>query len=189
MSSTTADRLGSTTDGNGILTCCGPAAAGRTFLAGLRHHVPVTLQADAGPGTTALVGTLSALAAADGEWSPSKFLMREASSIQFAEFLVHRSLYHLKEADPHTWGIKRLSGSIKGAMVNIQADAYGGGATPMMRAQLFRQLMLDRNLDDLYGRYLDSVPGLTLMATNLISTFGLLGGGGARWSVTWPSSR
>ena len=99
--------------------------------------------------------------------------MREASSAQFAEFLVHRSLYHLKEADPHTWGIPRLSGSIKGAMVTIQADEYGGGATAMMHAQLFRQLMQDWDLDDGYGHYLDHVPGLTLMATNVISMFGL----------------
>ena len=120
-----------------------------------------------------MVDTLSALASADDAWSLSKFLMREASSAQFAEFLVHRSLYHLKEADPHTWGIPRLSGSIKGAMVTIQADEYGGGATAMMHAQLFRQLMQDWDLDDRYGHYLDQVPGLTLMATNVISMFGL----------------
>jgi hypothetical protein len=58
-------------------------------------------------------------------------------------------------------------------MVTIQADEYGGGVTARMHAQLFRQLMLDWDLQDQYGRYLDQVPGLTLMATNLISMFGL----------------
>ena len=58
-------------------------------------------------------------------------------------------------------------------MVTIQADEYGGGATAMMHAQLFRQLMIDWDLDDRYGHCLDHVPGLTLMATNVISMFGL----------------
>ena len=107
------------------------------FLAGLRHHAPVTLECDDDAATTVVVATLGALASADEERSLSKFLMREANSTQFTEFLVHRSLYHLEEADPHTWGIPRLSGSIKEAMVTIQADEYGGGATAMMHAQLF----------------------------------------------------
>ena len=113
------------------------------------------------------------MASADDGPSLSKFMMREATSRQFAEFLIHRSLYHLKEADPHTWAIPRLSGSVKAAMVAIQADEYGGGATPAMHAQLFRSLLSDWDLHDAYGHYLDQVPGVTLMATNLISMFGL----------------
>jgi hypothetical protein len=61
------------------------------FLDGLRHHVPGTFEADDGPARTGVVETLSALAAAEDKRSLSKFLMREASSAQFAEFLVHRS--------------------------------------------------------------------------------------------------
>jgi hypothetical protein len=91
-------------------------------VAGLRHHCPViTVEAD-DASSVVVVETLRALASADEDRSLSKFLMREASAAQFAEFLVHRSLYHLKEADPHSWGIPRLSGSIKAAMVTIQAD-------------------------------------------------------------------
>jgi hypothetical protein len=41
------------------------------------------------------------------------------------EFAVHRSAYQLKEADPHTWALPRLSGTAKAAMVEIQADEYG----------------------------------------------------------------
>ena len=116
---------------------------------------------------------LNELASADDEPSLSKFLMREATSRQFGEFLVHRSLYHLKEADPHTWAIPRLSGSVKAAMVTIQADEYGGGAMPAMHAQLFRTLLTDWDLHGTYGHYLDHVPGVTLLATNVISMFGL----------------
>ena len=46
---------------------------------------------------------------------------------QFLEFVVHRSAYQLKEADPHSWAIPRLSGPPKAALVEIQADEYGGG--------------------------------------------------------------
>jgi Iron-containing redox enzyme len=46
---------------------------------------------------------------------------------QLREFAIHRSAYQLKEADPHTWAIPRLTGAVKAAMVEIQADEYGDG--------------------------------------------------------------
>lgn len=120
-----------------------------------------------------VVAGLTALAEADGEPSLSKFLMRRANAEQFAEFLVHRSLYHLKEADAHSWAIPRLSGAVKGALITIQTDEYGGGVPAAMHAQLFRGLLADWRLDTTYGHYLEQVPGVTLLATNLISLFGL----------------
>src|SRR3984885_10850841 len=50
------------------------------------------------------------------------YLARTASRDQFAEFLGHRSVYQLKEADPHSFGIPRLDGPAKAALVEIQAD-------------------------------------------------------------------
>lgn len=146
------------------------------FLTGLSFEVglsagPITSGATEGRET--VVQALNELAAEDSSPSLSKFLMRTATSSHFAEFLVHRSLYHLKEADPHTWAIPRLSGAVKAAFVTIQADEYGGGSTPAMHAQLFRVLLQDWDLHDRYGHYLDHVPGVTLMASNLISIFGL----------------
>src|SRR5690625_8030275 len=41
--------------------------------------------------------------------------------------LVQRSVYTLREADPHTWAIPRLTGRAKAALVEIQSDEYGGG--------------------------------------------------------------
>ncbi|MGI3780570.1 MAG: iron-containing redox enzyme family protein, partial [Janthinobacterium lividum] len=120
-----------------------------------------------------VVAGLTALAEADSEPSLSKFLMRHADAAQLVEFLTHRSLYHLKEADPHSWAIPRLSGAVKGALVTIQADEYGGGVPTAMHAQLFRDLLGDWGLETAYGHYLDQVPGVTLLSTNLISFFGL----------------
>jgi hypothetical protein len=141
-------------------------------VAGLELAVPRDEVMSDDPVADVVAG-LTALAEADGEPSLSKFLMRRADAGQFAEFLMHRSLYHLKEADPHSWAIPRLSGAVKGALITIQTDEYGGGVPAAMHAQLFRRLMADWRLDTTYGHYLDRVPGVTLLASNLISLFGL----------------
>ena len=53
------------------------------------------------------------------------------------EFAVHRSGYQLKEADPHSWAIPRLSGRAKSALIEIQYDEYGqGGRAGPLRALL-----------------------------------------------------
>jgi hypothetical protein len=114
-------------------------------------------------------------AAADAEPGPSlaAYLRRTATREQFGEFVVHRSIYHLKEADPHTWAIPRLRGEAKAALVEIQADEYGGGRAERMHAELFRATMRGLGLDDGYGAYLDVVPAGTLAVTNVMSLLGL----------------
>ncbi|RCG28952.1 iron-containing redox enzyme family protein [Sphaerisporangium album] len=101
------------------------------------------------------------------------FLHRTADLDQFREFVVHRSLYHLKEADPHTWAIPRLRGPAKAALVEIQADEYGGGRVCRMHSELFRATMRSLGLDDSYGAYADRVPAITLAVGNAMSMFGL----------------
>ena len=103
----------------------------------------------------------------------SSFLEREGTREHFREFAVHRSAYQLKEADPHSWAIPRLSGLPKAALVEIQADEYGGGDAERVHAQLFARAMTALGLDASYGAYLDMVPGLTLATVNLMSWMGL----------------
>ncbi|RYZ25870.1 MAG: iron-containing redox enzyme family protein, partial [Propionibacteriaceae bacterium] len=143
------------------------------LLAGLELAVPREAPRAALDPVDEVIAGLTALAEADGEPSLSKFLMRDATAAQFREFLTHRSIYHLKEADPHSWAIPRLSGAVKGAMITIQADEYGGGVPAAMHAQLFRALMTSWGLGTTYAELLDRVPGVTLLSTNLISFFGL----------------
>jgi hypothetical protein len=100
-------------------------------------------------------------------------LARDASEAQFREFLIHRSAYHLKEADPHSWAIPRLSGRAKAALVEIQADEYGSGRYEAMHSTLFADVMRQFGLDTTYGRYVDRLPGVTLATVNLMSMFGL----------------
>ena len=105
--------------------------------------------------------------------SLSAFVAESATLEQVCELAVHRSAYQLKEADPHTWAIPRLAGRAKAAMVEIQADEYGGGVTAEMHASLFAVTMAALGLDPTYGAYLDRIPGVTLATVNLVSLFGL----------------
>ncbi|MEA2251814.1 MAG: hypothetical protein QOG70_2056, partial [Solirubrobacteraceae bacterium] len=47
---------------------------------------------------------------ADESRSLSQHLEREGTLEHVREFLVHRSAYQLKEADPHSWAMARLAG-------------------------------------------------------------------------------
>jgi len=86
---------------------------------------------------------------------------------------MHRSLYQLKEADPHTWAIPRLSGRAKAALVEIQVDEYGSGRVERMHSELYRGLLRGLDLDDSYAAFIDDVPGISLAISNVMSLFGL----------------
>jgi hypothetical protein len=113
-----------------------------------------------------------AVAADDGP-SLSGYLRGRATREQFREFVMNRSVYHLREADPHTWAIPRLAGRPKAALIEIQADEYGGGVTKRMHQELFKQTMRWFGLDLTYGAYVDSAIAPTLAVNNLMSFFGL----------------
>ena len=69
----------------------------------------------------------------------SRYLAPGPTLEQFREFVIHRSAYQLKEADPHTFAIPRISGAPKAAMVEVQADEYGGGDSERMHSRLFAE--------------------------------------------------
>jgi Iron-containing redox enzyme len=105
--------------------------------------------------------------------SLSTYLSEDGTVDQLREFAVHRSAYQLKEADPHTWALPRLSGQAKAAMVEIQADEYGAGVERDMHQTLFAVTMSELGLDVGYNAYLPQLPGVSLATTNLVSYFGL----------------
>jgi heme oxygenase-like protein len=115
---------------------------------------------------------LRRVAESDQGPSLSQYIERDANEEQLVEFLIHRSAYQLKEADPHTWAIPRLFGPPKAAMVEIQADEYGGGRPERIHAKLFANTMDAVGLNSDYGAYLDRLPAVTLATVNLISLFG-----------------
>ena len=105
--------------------------------------------------------------------SVASFIQREATPGQFAEFMVHRTIYHLKESDPVSWVIPRIDGKPKAALVELQYDEYGGGRPERLHATMFGDALEACGLDRSYGGYVDDVPGYTLMMNNAMSLFGL----------------
>ncbi|ROZ89208.1 iron-containing redox enzyme family protein [Gordonia sp. OPL2] len=92
---------------------------------------------------------------------------------QYRELFALRSLYHLKEADPHAWTIPRLRGASKAAFVAVEFDEFGGGRGDAVHQELFADLLEAADLDPTYLGYLDAVPGWALAPVNLMSGFGL----------------
>jgi hypothetical protein len=139
------------------------------FLDALRAVVPH----DAGVPARDIDLALRAIAESDDGPSLSRHLEGRGTAEQVREFVVHRSAYQLKEADPHSWALPRLHGPPKAALVEVQADEYGGGRAERIHAQLFADAMDELGLDAGYGAYLDVIPGVTLATVNLMSLLGL----------------
>jgi hypothetical protein len=139
----------------------------RVLLDALRDQVTVPRSAAPVPER------LRELVDADDGPQLSRYLQREATRGQFLEFVVHRSIYQLKEADPHTWVVPRLSARPKAALISIQMDEYGEGSAPRMHSELYAALLRGFGLNDDYGYYVPAVPGVTLAISNVMSMFGL----------------
>ncbi len=103
----------------------------------------------------------------------ARYLETQADLEQFREFVMHRSAYQLKEADPHSFGLPRIAAPAKSAMVEIQADEYGGGSADRMHSQLFAKAMTALGLDPTPGEYVGLLTAETLATVNLITLFGL----------------
>jgi Iron-containing redox enzyme len=138
------------------------------YEAALRAFVPVA------PVPSVSVGAeIMRLVREDAGPPLSRYAERQATLEQLLEHVVHRSAYQLKEADPHSWAIPRLTGRPKAALVEVQADEYGGGRPERIHAELFADTMRGLGLDPRYGAYLSVLPGITLATVNLMSWFGL----------------
>ncbi len=125
-------------------------------------------------GNVGVAERLYAMTHGDGDGrSLSRYVAERGTLAHLREFAIHRSCYQLKEADPHTWAIPRLAGAAKAAMVEIQADEYGGGGEHAMHQSLFAVTLRELGLDPSYGAYLDQTPGFTLATVNLVTFFGL----------------
>jgi Iron-containing redox enzyme len=139
------------------------------FLDALAATVPLRQHAD----PKEVGDLLFRLEAEDEGVSLSRHLEIEAGIEEFREFVVHRSLYQLKEADPHSWAIPRLSGAAKTALLEVQNDEYGSGRPERMHSLLFAKAMRALGLDDRENAYLDRIPGASLATVNLMSALGL----------------
>jgi CDGSH-type Zn-finger protein len=137
----------------------------QVFLAALQSDVP--------GGTDVATEINSLLVEAVDATGVSHYLCRVGQLWQLCEYIAHRSIYHLKEADPQAWVIPRLSGSAKAALVTVEHDEYGAGDPQHMHAHLFADMMTELGLSPRYGAYLDAAPAATLAEVNFMSLCGL----------------
>ncbi|WP_369275194.1 iron-containing redox enzyme family protein [Streptomyces sp. R11] len=141
--------------------------------AALEHRFLTALRADA-PAHDSVEDALADLLVepVDGT-GVSHYLRAEGELWHVREYAAQRSLYHLKEADPHAWVLPRLWGRAKAGMAAVEFDEYGGGRADRVHARLFADLMTDLGLDTTYGRYLDDATAEALATVNLMSLLGL----------------
>lgn len=125
------------------------------------------------PQADAVAAHLFAITSVDSGPSLSRYVAKRATQEQAVEFVIQRSIYTLKEADPHSWAIPRLTGRAKAALVEVQSDEYGGGRPDRIHSAIFAQTMRALGLDDHYGAYLDRAPAVTLASFTMMSMFGL----------------
>ena len=104
---------------------------------------------------------------------PSWHLARDGELWQLREYAAHRSVYHLKEADPQAFVVPRLDGQVKAAVVTVQHDEYGAGRVERMHATLFADMLRELGLDDSYGAHVDAAPAATLLPVNLMNLLAL----------------
>ncbi|CCQ17419.1 putative uncharacterized protein [Rhodococcus sp. AW25M09] len=135
------------------------------FLDYVRAHVE--------PGNDAAAEMEALSVEATSGSGPSWFLRDEGTWEQMREYFVHRSVYHLKEADPHAWAIPRLTGQAKASYVAVEFDEYGGGRGDRVHQHLWAESMVAADLDASYLGYVNRVPAQTLAWVNLMSLFGL----------------
>ena len=139
------------------------------FLGALEQEIPP----DAGIDPDRVGELLFELEREDDGPSLSRFLESRATLAQFREFVIHRSAYQLKEADPHSWAIPRIDGPPKTALLEVQSDEYGGGRSERMHSHLFAKTMCGLGLDPCPNALIDRLPGTTLATVNLMSALGL----------------
>lgn len=115
-----------------------------------------------------------ALIEAVGGPSMSLHVRDRATVTELREFVTHRSAYQLKEADPHTWAIPRLTGRSKQHLARIQAGEYGTEDDDhIVHAELYAGTMRSLGLDERRHAHLDALPGVSLAVSNLASFLGL----------------
>jgi hypothetical protein len=125
------------------------------------------------PAPETFAETLFAFVEGHDGASLAAYVHRDASQEQVLDLLRHRSVYHLKEADPTAWVVPRLEVEAKAALVELQYDEYGTGHPQRLHAQLFARGLAACGLSAEYGAYLDDVPVEVLEQNNAMSFFGL----------------
>lgn len=120
-----------------------------------------------------VVASLQSLVATHEGPSLARHLHQRASREQALDLLRQRSLYHLKEADPTSWVLPRLSAVPKAALMQVQFDEYGDGDPARLHHHLFARGLETSGLSSDYGHYVDEIVAPVLEQNNALSMLGL----------------
>jgi hypothetical protein len=131
-----------------------------------------TVDVDPGTGAGPVERIIELIDSHDG-LSVARFIQRDATRDDVLEILRHRSVYHLKEADPTAWVVPRLGAVAKAALMELQFDEYGAGNPNRLHHHLFALGMESVGLRSDYGWYVDDAPSEALAISNAMSLFGL----------------
>lgn len=102
----------------------------------------------------------------------SLFMEHHGTLEDFQRYLKHRSLYQLKEADPHTLGIPHATGLAKQWLMKIQAGEYGVDEEDrVMHSTLFAKTMADCGLKSAQNVYINEVTSCAFILSNVLSLF------------------
>lgn len=118
---------------------------------------------------------LMAFIEADDGPSVASYVHTQATTEQVLELVRWRSIYHLRESDPASWTLPRLTPAPKAALAELQYDEYGSGRPERLHAHLFATAMEAMGLSTTYAAYLDECPLEVLEMNNVMTLFGLDG--------------
>ncbi len=144
-------------------------------LIGLRHSLSDRFldallgQVGPSPDGPDVPSRLETLIATDDSPSVADYLLHQGTQQEMLEFIVHRSAYLLKEADPHVRILAWLTGRPKAALLGILADEFGGGSVERMHSELYARSLRALGLDSRENAHLSCLPGVTLATANLTS--------------------
>ena len=105
--------------------------------------------------------------------SMARYVQQRATREQAEELLRQRTLYHLKEADPTSWVVPRLTAGPKAALLEVQFDEYGNGDPGRLHHALFERGLVASGLSSAYGAYVDETVTEVLEQNCALSMFGL----------------
>jgi hypothetical protein len=103
----------------------------------------------------------------------SSYLRREATAEQMRDYLRERSVQQLKESDPQSFLLPRLTGPAKVALAELQYDEYGAGRPDRLHQTMYARTLEGAGLDETYGAYVGEASAISLASANVMSLFAL----------------
>ena len=138
----------------------------------LEDRFLAAVRAECAGSESSAAAELHALLAPMSDEGTASRLNERGTEREFSDYFAARSLYHLKEADPHAWVIPRLPPAIKAPFVAVEFDEYGGGRSEAVHQVLYADLLDDYGLSSEYLAYLDASPAEALATVTLMTALG-----------------